>query len=129
MNPRIPYTVQPIFLRIFITSMRQSVSETIILQNPKIQKAGRETGLAPYMKACPRFCYYGCGLFLPQKNEVQGDANQDAGEHSPSKLGKNNQQGRDTGQSEDYSQNSQYLAAINALIHVKHCYTSSSVRV
>ncbi len=59
------------------------------------------------MKACPRFCYYGCGLFLPQKNEVQGDANQDAGEHSPSKLGKNNQQGRDTGQSEDYSQNSQ----------------------
>ncbi len=80
------------------------------------------------MKACPRFCYYGCGLFLPQKNEVQGDADQDAGEHSPGYLSENNKQSRDAGQSEDNSQYSQYLAAISALIHVKHCYTSSSVR-
>ena len=29
---------------------------------------------------------------------------------------------------QDNSQDSQYLAAITALIHVKHCYTSSSVR-
>jgi DNA-binding IclR family transcriptional regulator len=80
------------------------------------------------MKACPRFCYYGHGLFLPQKNEVQSDANQNAGEHSSGKLRKNNQQGRNTGQSEDNSQHRQYLAAIAALIHVKHGYTSSSVR-
>jgi hypothetical protein len=80
------------------------------------------------MKACPRFCYYGCGLFLPQKNEVQGDANQDAGDYSPRKLSKNNQQGREKGQSRDHSQHSQYLAAINVLIHIKHGYTSSPVR-
>jgi len=74
------------------------------------------------MKTCPCFCYYRCGLLLPQKNEVQGDANQDAGEHSPGKLSKNNQQGRGKGQSADDSQHSQYLAAINVLIHIKHVY-------
>ena len=29
-----------------------------------LQKAGQETSPAPYMKACPRFYYHGCGLFL-----------------------------------------------------------------
>jgi hypothetical protein len=93
-----------------------------------IQKAGQETDPAPYMKACPRFCYYGCGLFLPQKDEIQSYTDQDAGKHSPGKLSKQYQKSRDAGENQDNSKYSQYLAAINALIHVKHCYTSSSVR-
>jgi hypothetical protein len=32
------------------------------------------------MKAYPRFCYCGRWLVLPQKNKVQGDADQNAGE-------------------------------------------------
>ena len=93
------------------------------------QRREQETVPAPkYMKACPRFCYHGCGLFLPQKNEVQGDTDQDAGKHSPGNLAEHNQQGRNTGQSKDDSQCCQYLAALNAFIHVEHCYTSSSVR-
>ena len=85
--------------------------------------------LAYIMKACPRFCYYGCGLFLPQKDKIQSYTDQDAGKHSPGKLSKQYQKSRDAGENQDYSKYSQYLAAINALIHVKHCYTSSSVRV
>ena len=93
------------------------------------QRRGRKTGPAPYIKACPRFCYYRCGLFLPQKDEVQSYTDQDARKHSPGKLSKQYQKSRDAGENQDNSKYSQYLAAINALIHIEHCYTSSSVRV
>ena len=40
-----------------------------------------ETAPSAYiMKAYPRFCYCGRWLVLPQKNKVQGDADQNAGE-------------------------------------------------
>ena len=35
------------------------------------------------MKAYPRFCYCGCWLVLPQKDKVQSNANQNAGEQPP----------------------------------------------
>ena len=118
---------------IMVCAVRQNArtAENLLhgILSPFKTKAGQETGPAPYMKACPRFCYYGCGLFLPQKDEVQSYTDQDAGKHSPGKLSKQYQKSRDAGENQDNSKYSQYLAAINALIHVKHCYTSSSVRV
>ena len=50
------------------------------------KKTGQETGPAPYVKACPRFCYCGRWLILPQKNKVQGDADQNAGEQPPGHM-------------------------------------------
>ena len=95
----------------------------------KYKKAGQEMVPAPYMKACSRFCYHGCGLFLPQKDEVQSYTEQNAGNDSPGKVSKQNQERRDKGENQDHCKDGQYLAKIIALIHVKHCYTSSSVRV
>ena len=48
-------------------------------------------GPAPYVKAYPRFCYCGCWLILPQKNKVQGDADQDTGKQSPGHMGEQHQ--------------------------------------
>ena len=92
-------------------------------------RARQETDPAPYMKACTRFCYYGRGLFLPQENEVQGDADQDAGNQSPGSMGKHDQKSRDAGEKQNDSKHGQYLAANFFILHVEHCYTSSSVRV
>ena len=47
--------------------------------------------LAYIMKACPRFCYCGCWLIFPQKNKVQDDADQNAGEQSPGYMREQNQ--------------------------------------